>query len=796
MNNENESMKQIPGKWNKFRQKISRGWNRIQPGHSVRKGAAWGITVITALLLIFIGFFETPGLPGFINYASGSIFFLLMGALLGFAFLAGFEIITTLPKFINRTGLAAVFVMTMLFVLMRLLSPIGIYSVALLSLSGAIFGGGLAALSRRGFRFNPRIKKGMILTAVILPLAFFAYVILWLSGTGNTEHLTEAIPLPAKISALDAANPARSGIHAFRYLTYGSGTDTRRPEFGEEAIILTPSVNAEPFLKGNEGFKMKIRKWYWGFAPNSFPLNGRVWYPEGPGPFPLILIVHGNHKMEEYSDPGYAYLGEHFASRGYIFVSVDENFFNGGFLSSLSKENDGRAWILLQHLSLWREWNQNPENLFYQKADMENIGLIGHSRGGEAAAIAGNFNRLPYYPDDASVKFDFRFNIKGVAAIAPSDQQYQPADRPNPLENINYLVLQGGHDADVSLFLGARQFSRVRFSEDPFRFKASIYIYRANHGQFNTVWGDLDYGLPLGFLLNRKPLLSGEQQRKIGKIYLTAFFAFTLKDDSSYLPMFRDHRRIQDWLPQDIYISRYQDSTFFPVCEYSEDVDLTTGSIPGVIIQGENLTVWREGELKFRSRGTKQNSCVYVGWRGPASERKGENAPAYSILLPETLDRPKTSRNSYLVFSLCESDEGLPEIGDSTESSSENGPEPENSKKINPPLSFSIVLTDASGRSLKKSVEDFMRVPPVIRSRFTKINDESGLYGSDYEPTLQTVHVPLAEFNGEENGPDTSKLRSVKFVFDRGREGILVLDDIGFSRKLQDNPPKTEQQEI
>ena len=51
--------------------------------------------------------------------------------------------------------------------------------------------------------------------------------------------------------------------------------------------------------------------------------------PRGDGPFPLALIVHGNHSMEDYSDPGYAYLGELLASRGIIMASVDENFING-----------------------------------------------------------------------------------------------------------------------------------------------------------------------------------------------------------------------------------------------------------------------------------------------------------------------------------------------------------------------------------------------------------------------------------------------------------------------------------
>ena len=46
-------------------------------------------------------------------------------------------------------------------------------------------------------------------------------------------------------------------------------------------------------------------------------------------------MVHGNHDMEDFSDPGYAYLGELFASRGIIAVSVDENFLNSSYADLL-----------------------------------------------------------------------------------------------------------------------------------------------------------------------------------------------------------------------------------------------------------------------------------------------------------------------------------------------------------------------------------------------------------------------------------------------------------------------------
>ena len=112
------------------------------------------------------------------------------------------------------------------------------------------------------------------------------------------------------------------------------------------------------------------------------------------------------------------------------------------------------------------------------------------ARVGHAAA----FNRLPYFPDDAKVKLGFGFGIKSLIAIAPVDGQYKPADQFVPIENVNYLVFHGSHDGDVSAFSGLRQYQRVRFTDGKPWFKSAVYVYRANHGQWNTVWGAHDNG--------------------------------------------------------------------------------------------------------------------------------------------------------------------------------------------------------------------------------------------------------------------------------------------------------------
>ena len=127
----------------------------------------------------------------------------------------------------------------------------------------------------------------------------------------------------------------------------------------------------------------------------------------------MVMMVHGNHSMLDYSDGGYAYLGELLASRGIIGVSVDENFINGHWSGDfMGKEMPTRAWLLLKHLEQWKKWNDGTDTDIEGKVDMDNIVLVGHSRGGEAVSIAAAFNKLDRFPDNGYEKFNFNFGIQ------------------------------------------------------------------------------------------------------------------------------------------------------------------------------------------------------------------------------------------------------------------------------------------------------------------------------------------------------------------------------------------------
>ncbi len=111
----------------------------------------------------------------------------------------------------------------------------------------------------------------------------------------------------------------------------------------------------------------------------------------------------------------------------------------------------------------------------------------------------------------------------------------------------------------------------MRFTDEHFRFKSAIYIYRANHSRFNTAWGSLEAGPPVGWLINDRPIMAMEEQRQVAKVFIAAFLEGTLNGKDEYLPVFKDVRHAGHWLPEDIYVNRYQDTLIELTIELSDN---------------------------------------------------------------------------------------------------------------------------------------------------------------------------------------------------------------------------------
>lgn len=597
---------------------------------------------------------------------------------------------------------------------------------------------------------------------------------------------------------LAASSPAERGTFQVRTLYYGSGRDRNRAVFRDSVTLRTGLVDGSKFAAAPTPALGKERKSYWGFGFDSLPVNGRVWYPEGNGPFPLVLVVHGNHNMKDFSDPGYAYLGELLASRGFIMASVDENFLNG----NIRGENDARGWMLLQHVRAWKQFNDSVGSPFHHKVDLANIGLMGHSRGGEAVAVAAAFNRLPNYPDDATIKFDFNYGIKALVAIAPIDGQYEPANRPTPLENVNYLVIHGSHDGDVSSFSGLRQYQRIRFTDGKPWFKSAVWMYRANHGQWNSVWGNKDNGPSSARYLDLRGLVPEEDQRQMARVYLSAFLEATLKGKREYLPAFRDHRRFGTWLPRTMYITRFQESGYRALAAYGEDVNVATGSVPGVTIAAESLATWKEGLVPLRWQNTNAgHSAVWLGWNnriaGPDTTKTGRPT-SYSVTVPDSIRAAwQVGAGSAVMFSLAATS-ATPGPRDAAKDTTKAAPKDSTRKAPAPkpprtpprkptaadslPLELSIELVDAAGTAARLPLSRYgvVRRPIEVTVLRRKGRDKSN-FASQSELIPQTFTLPLADFRAAVPGFDPARLVSIRWVFDGTRAGTVVLTDIGLS---------------
>jgi dienelactone hydrolase len=567
----------------------------------------------------------------------------------------------------------------------------------------------------------------------------------------------------------------------------------------------------------------KHRKDFFGFDLKKAPINARVWYPDGAGPFPLVLIVHGNHDAEKFSDPGYAYLGELLASRGFILASVDENFING-----LSEENDGRAWLLLKHLEAWKQFNETKDGPFFGRVDMSRIALMGHSRGGEAAAVAAAFNTLKFYPDDFKQKFNFNFAIKSVVAIAPVDGQYKPTGQFTPLENVNYLLIHGSHDGDVSTAVGLRQYERLKFTGDQPYFKAMMFMYRANHGQWNTTWGNKDGGPRSGRSLDLRGLTDPEAQRQFAKVVISGFLEATLNNKREYVAMFRDHRTAGAWLPKTMYTTKFQENGYRELANFSEDVDLTTGSAPGVAIAGEHLSTWQEKAVPFRGRGsdTQNHNAAWVGWNNemapkPPADDAAPAAPAakgapaqkdppkvmgppaaFNVSLPSGLAATwaiDATSNVNISFAATDTKPGprAEEKKKEDESSDKSktppskkppakkkpAPKPAPKKKEEPdktPLDLTVEVSDAAGHIARLPISKYgIARKPLEANVYRRRGRDKARFTNNYELVPQGFLLPMADFVKATPDFDPKTLTSIKLLFDKSTAGTIVVEHIG-----------------
>lgn len=477
---------------------------------------------------------------------------------------------------------------------------------------------------------------------------------------------------------------------------------------------------------------------------SAVPLHALVRIPSGPGPFPLVLVVHGNHDAREASEPGYLYLLDHLASHCMIAASVDENFLNGW----VDGEMDARAIVLLRHLQLWREWDRTPGNRFYGRVDLGAIGIAGHSRGGEMVTVAPLYDSLLHNPADPAHDFDFR--IRGAYAIAPVDGQIgDPRITPVIIQGTDYYVMHGTHDGDVSEFSGYRTYDRAfPAAGATSHFKGLLWVYGANHGQWNTVWGTGSEPV-VNPVAHR---ISGADQRAIGTTYMTAFFLSSLLGQSSYNALFSGEATFGS-LPGAVRrVFQYQDPKRVFLNHYEEDADPSIGSFPGVTNSPVGpLTVYRQ--VAFEDYGSpfwtwEETQGLVTGWQNSSGE--------VVIRVPRNL-AAQAAQYPFLALRVAQTYE-----------------RPANQNTPGLSKDFSVQLRFASGDAPEVAVSSLAALPYPEETDHPK-------RGNQTKTVLQTVRIPWRRFLGDRPLGQLMELTEIHLKFNRQAKGLIALDEIQFT---------------
>ncbi len=509
----------------------------------------------------------------------------------------------------------------------------------------------------------------------------------------------------------------------------------RTLDYGPDTALEAGTVNLTAYMSRDTGdLTGNYVDAYWDYELNEVPLKGRVWYPADKENCPALFIAHGNHEIATESYLGYAYLGEYLASHGYVVASVDQNACN-----MLTNENDGRAVLLLEHIGFLLDSSGKEGNPLYGKIDPDNLAVAGHSRGGEMAATAYLFNHYSRYPENGEIVFDYGYNIKSIIAIAPTADQYRPADHSVALEDVNYLLLHGAADRDVTSFMGMAQYENISFTGKGRFLKTALYIAGANHGQFNSLWGAYDQSGPFAPLLNVESLLTEEEQQKIVQLFIKTFLDVTLAGNRRHEDLLTDWDTYGTQLPETVYVQCWESSGFVPIADFEEDSDLETGTMEGTTLSAAGTNLWTEELAGFGGRDTH---ALRLRWTGAGS---------YTASFP-ALDLTGKA----VSFDICDLDSQAVKRGDLALVDGE------------------IILKDEAGSTATAKISDYTVIFPILPVRTDKLDF---LFDTCvYKKAFATAAISAGAFQAESE-IDLSKIVELTFRFTGS--GQILMDNIG-----------------
>jgi hypothetical protein len=474
------------------------------------------------------------------------------------------------------------------------------------------------------------------------------------------------------------------------------------------------------------------------------------------------------------SHEGYAYAANELAAQGYIVVSINAN--RGINFAPGVPGDEGltlrRARLVLRHLQEWSLWGRSPgtapRSLGFDpagKIDFSQIGLMGHSRGGEGVRAAVTLFREAGSPWPA--RLDATAKIRSVLEIAPVDRA---SGRTFNATDIDWAVILPLCDCSVPMLPGLAVFDRAisALTEIEPRFKATFAVAGANHNFFNSTWRAELFQQPVNptypqGCVDQRPLFDSQatafaRQQEIAAIAIPAFFRATVGRDKQPelarlfnpgypLPASLAHlTRIER-----SYSSSASPATVLPVEEFTlptgQNSEGGTNFAQNIVINHDFVPEHevRAGLISWdRSIEPGTESFFQTNWTLPG---KGRRIDGYTTLTVRVSLQCGPS-----LFS-CVDPSPLNDSGSATD--------------------FSIALVGADGKlSRPVHAREFARLLGPVGSL-------SGLSQTvERHPTLPVLRIPLERF-----GPLTGGLlRGVRFTFDRSLSGAIYLANIRLDR--------------
>lgn len=260
------------------------------------------------------------------------------------------------------------------------------------------------------------------------------------------------------------------------FIVHGNHAMVRNPANPDpdaESIFIAPF---KPLLAAPSSVGIKYVKIAAGWVPDGWVVEAPShsgWIPAGYVELPGRPDRYGPAGWKEIPNhEGYPYLQHQLARMGIIAASLDCNETNG--VIALGETNITLRTMLLHAAVQHFQSLAMSSGAFDSMIDFSRVGLVGHSRGGEAVVNLA---------EKASIPFLFALpgvSIKGLLALAPSNV---PAMH-HRVNGYALLVVLLAGDGDVVENSGAVFYDRA----DAKPFKCQLYAHFTNHNYFNREW--------------------------------------------------------------------------------------------------------------------------------------------------------------------------------------------------------------------------------------------------------------------------------------------------------------------